>query len=176
MQPSLLCLRNTIITELLKNQVVMATIIKYAPKGLVDDFQQEVYIALLEIPAEKIIELNEKKYLTGYFINLIKNIGLDRRVFTKYYFEKDVTDYVRHLDALSKKDFDLSLVSKVLSRFNKKINGSKFEKHDYLVMKKYIELKSCSKVADYFSVPKYYIEQNIRRIQSELKKEVKNGL
>ena len=86
MQPSLLCLRNTIITELLKNQVVIATIIKYAPKGLIDDFQQEVYIALLEIPTEKIIELNEKKYLTGYFINLIKNIGLDRRVFTKYYF------------------------------------------------------------------------------------------
>ncbi len=65
----------------------------FAPKGLAEDFEQEVYLLLLEMPADRIVELERSGFLIGYFIKLIKNVGADRRVFNKNYFDKDVTDY-----------------------------------------------------------------------------------
>jgi hypothetical protein len=176
MPQSLPCLRNTIITGLLKNQVVKAMIHSFAPKGLSEDFEQEVYLLLLEMPADRIVELERSGFLIGYFIKLIKNVGADRRIFNKNYFDKDVTDYLRHCENMTKKGVDGTRLSVFYNSFESWKQGSKNEKHDYLIMTKYIELKSCRKVADYFNVPLYHVQLTIDRIKKELKKDFKNGL
>jgi len=147
-----------------------------APKGLIEDFEQEVTMVLLELPEEKIIDLHEKNFLSGYFIQVIKNIGIDQRIFNKFYFEKDTSGYARHLSNQQKRGIESTTVQQVYKSFEEKQSGDKNDKHDYIVMTKYIELGSYSKVAKFFRVPKYHIKDTISRLKKELKKEVKDAL
>jgi hypothetical protein len=174
MEPSLPYSRNTIITELWKNKSVRSWIKTKAPKGMEDDFKQEVFLVFCSLSDERLFELHEKGNLIGYAISTIKNIGNDLRIFNKHYFEKDTEEYVRHLER-QEIDFDFTPASAAEKYLEDKSNGSEVDKHDQLIFKKYIELRSCQDVADFFRIPKYHAINTVKKIKKELQDVIKSA-
>ena len=139
-----------------------------------DDFKQEVFLIFCSLSDERLYELHKNGNLIGYAIQTIRNIGNDLRIFKKNYFDKDTEDYVRHLER-QELDFDFGPASAAKKFLEDKSNGSEVDKHDQLIFKKYIELRSCQDVADYFNIPKYHAINTVKKIKKELQDVIKSA-
>lgn len=83
----------TIIADLYTNQAIDDCIVKVVDRGPRDDFKQELFLILLEKPAEEIERIDQEGKILYYVVRIILNlIRQERNVYHKTYLEKKI-DY-----------------------------------------------------------------------------------
>jgi hypothetical protein len=61
-----------------------------------------------------------------------------------------------------------------INKLNHKLTINANEAHESIIFKKYVELKSCTKVAEYFKIPKSHVFMVVKKTKQELKKAINN--
>lgn len=87
--------KNEIITEIYNSNIVVKLAKKYGSyikDYNIDDFCQEIYLILAEMPDDKLINLYNTKQLDFYIISIIRNQATnDISTFNKTYNPKNIT-------------------------------------------------------------------------------------
>jgi hypothetical protein len=159
------------------NQMIDNLFSSRFPDHLKQDLKQELFVELLNTDKERANKLFEsgeiKFYCTRVIINMSSNTG---KFYNKYLIsESKIKEYVLSTYNESLPYFDLSKLKPALEYLNKKNLGSASDLHEYILFKKYIDLKSCDKVANYFSIPRLHVYSVVSKVKKELKKIIKNA-
>ena len=62
------------------------------------------------------------------------------------------------------------------NKLDEKLRLSANDAHESIIFKKYVEMKSCKKVADYFNIPKKHVFLVVKKTKEELKETIKSKL
>ena len=161
------------------NPKVTELLSKIKPVELQDDLRQELAMVLLNYNCKKIIQLNREGNLLGFTLRILWNMGTKTKgeFFKKYKKFNPIygTDYISNIvEDVEYTDEDLS--NYAINKLNHKLTINANEAHESIIFKKYVELKSCTKVAEYFSVPKKHIFLVVKKTKDELKKAINDNL
>lgn len=164
---------NEIIIELYNDKRINELIGKIKPTELQEDLKQELMVILLEQNCSKLKELKQSNALLHYVIRIITNMAMSNNspFFYKYkkndihkaveYFRTLGGEYPIHLADYAKKDLE----KKLLSNAN--------EAHESMIFSKYVEIRNCQKVADYFGVPHKHVFDVVKKTKTHLKTLIK---
>lgn len=175
MEQSSGCSKNLIITELFNNSRVNYLIKIKAPKGLHEDFKQELFLFLAEMEESKLIEIHNGGGLIWYVCRVILNMASSTGQFRYKYREPDFDWYIRQLSSECLKSIEPS-VGKLLTDKYCEERANDFEGlHEVLIFRQYVELRSCEAVAKLFNIPKYHVDKVIQKVRADLKKLIRNA-
>jgi len=167
--------RNSIISELYQNGRINYLISIKAPKGLADDFKQELFLIISEMPDVRLFQLYRENTLILWICRIILNMSSKKGRFTYKYRDIDLSEYVREQQRSACKTVDQSVISRCNDLLKAKENGSPDERHEALLFYVYSEFKSVDAAARYFNVPKYHAERVIKKIKNELRSFIRNS-
>lgn len=164
---------NEFIEKIYNSDIINNFISKIEPEHLQSDLKQEMAIALLNYDCNKLIELNEQNKLIEFTKGIIWKLGvLPNSNFYKVYrknFDKKNQEYLKSLQGNEINYTSIKIAESVLE---KKLNDNPNSSHEAIIFKKYVELRSCIKVAEYFGVPKKHIFDVVSSVKKELKKNI----
>ena len=86
--------------------------------------------------------------------------------FRKNEYENAIA-YLRSL--LSLPELDQRLAKIANERLIEKYVHDELQAHESILFNKYVELRSCKKVADYFNIPEKHVKDVIKKTKKELK-------
>ena len=164
-----------LISKIYTNQKVLDLISKIEPASLQDDLKQEMAIVLLNYDCEKLIKINNENNLLPFVLKIIWKMGtLPNGNFYRDYRKKDYDKALEwmKLQIGNKEDNSSVIIAKTI--LNKKLLSNPNDAHESMLFSKYVELRSCQKVADYFGVPRMHVFQVINKTKEELKKAINN--
>ena len=161
------------------NPKVTELLSKIKPVELQDDLRQELAMVLLNYNCKKIIELNREGNLLGFTLRILWKMGTGTKgdFFKKYKKFNTIfgTDYISTIvEDVEYTDEDLS--NYAINKLNHKMTINANEAHESIIFKKYVELKSCTKVAEYFNIPKKHVFLVVKKTKDELKKTINDNL
>jgi hypothetical protein len=164
------------IEQIYLSKEINSLIEKCSHKSLQDDLRQELAIALLQQPCEKIIELKERDKLIGFALRIVWNMATSSNSGFYYKFRKnDMKKLSNYLySQMTGKDYSDSANVAKKAIVNKMQNGDITDNHEALLFNSYIELRSCEKVAKHFGVPKHHVQFVLAKVKQELKELIKN--
>jgi len=92
--------------------------------------------------------------------------------FYKIYRKNNIHEYYEYLRRASNPGVPDHgpLITRTL---DKKQSGTIYESHEATIFKKYAELGSCSKVAEYYAIPMQHVKEVVRKVKDELKEKIK---
>jgi hypothetical protein len=164
---------NEYIEKIYTSTIINTFINKIEPEHLQSDLRQEMALALLTYDCNKLIELNEQNKLIDFAKGIIWKLGvLPNSKFYKVYrknFDEKNFDYLKSLQGNEINYHSVKIAETIL---NKKLNDNPNSSHEAMIFKKYVELRSCVKVAEFFGVPKKHIFDVVARVKKELKKSI----
>lgn len=146
---------------------------KIEPIELQDDLKQEVALVLLSYDCKKISRLYKKNELLKYTLQIVWNQGvLSNGSFYKTYKKKDIDKAIDYLRSQLGNEIPVKA-----SQIAKKVLKEKLEKnpndaHESIIFNKYVELRSCKKVADYFMIPHLHVFNVVKKTKEELKQAI----
>lgn len=157
---------------------------KIKPIELQEDLRQELAIVLLEYNCNKLIKIQKEGNLLGFTLRILWTIGTGlKNDFYRKYKKNNLTEftdililnkYSNEYDLINDKDEDLS--NYAINKLNHKLTINANEAHESIIFKKYVELKSCTKVAEYFNIPKKHVFLVVKKTKDELKKTINDNL
>ena len=155
-----------------RSPIINKLISKIHPSSLQDDLRQELAIVLLTIDCVKIIEIYEANALLPYSLNIIKNMAFSNTSpFYKKFRKKDYEKAVEYLNSqLKLPELNINFATIATKRLSDKYQEDELQAHEAILFTKYVELRSCKKVADYFTIPEKHVKDIIRKTKLELKK------
>ena len=141
------------------------------PEHLRDDLRQEMALALLSIPEEKISEIWASNGLIGFSIKIITNMAFSST--SPFYKKFRKNDYQKALEYY-RSQVKLPELNTNFANIAKKHLASKYQEdelqaHEAILFTKYVELRSCKKVADFYTIPEKHVKDIIRKTKLELK-------
>jgi hypothetical protein len=141
------------------------------PEYLRDDLRQEMALALLSIPEEKISKIWASNGLIGFSIKIITNMAFSNtspfyKKFRKNDYQKAL-EYYRSQIKLPELNTNFANIAK--KRLANKYQKDELQAHEAILFTKYVELRSCKKVADFYSIPEKHVKDIIRKTKLELK-------
>ena len=159
------------IKEVYLSPQIDALIKSVRPEHLQDDLRQEMALALLSIDCEKISEIWASNALIGYAIKIVTNMAFSStspfyKKFRKKEYENAI-DYLRSLVILPELDIKLAKVAD--NRLKEKYQEDELQAHESILFTKYVELRSCKKVADFYNIPEKHVKDVIKKTKKELK-------
>lgn len=159
------------IKEVYLSPQVDALIKSVRPEHLQDDLKQEMALALLSIDCEKISEIWASNGLIGFAIKIITNMAFSStspfyKKFRKKEYENAI-NYLRSLVILPELDIKLAKVAD--NRLKEKYQEDELQAHESILFTKYVELRSCKKVADFYNIPEKHVKDVIKKTKKELK-------
>ena len=159
------------IKEVYLSPQIDALIKSVRPEHLQDDLRQEMALALLSIDCEKISEISASNGLIGYAIKIVTNMAFSStspfyKKFRKKEYENAI-DYLRSLVILPELDIKLAKVAD--NRLKEKYQEDELQAHESILFSKYVELRSCKKVADFYNIPEKHVKDVIKKTKKELK-------
>jgi hypothetical protein len=167
---------DSIIQELYQNQRVNYLIKIKAPKGLQDDFKQEVFVALLELERDKVKELYKNDGLFWYLSRIILNLSTKTSPLYKKYRDIPsgiICDFIR---SNLPQGYNTTALSTPANRLlSGKEQGTAEDWHEVQIFKMYVTERSCEKVAAYFGLPNYHIKRVVSKVKKELVKTIKDA-
>jgi hypothetical protein len=166
---------NDIIQELYNNEKINELIIKIKPTELQDDLRQEFAISLLEYNCDKLIKIRNEGNLLGFALRVLWTIGTSKR--SKFYNKFKKNDYekaIKYFDSQKGKSISIEKVTLVENILKNKLKGSPMDAHESIIFNKYVELRSCNDVANYFEIPSSHVFAVVKKMKQELKKAI-NG-
>lgn len=141
------------------------------PEHLRDDLRQEMALALLSIPDEKISEIWASNGLIGFSIKIITNMAFSStspfyKKFRKNDYQKAL-EYYRSQQKLPELNINFANIAN--KRLALKYHEDELQAHEAILFTKYVELRSCKKVADFYTIPEKHVKDIIRKTKLELK-------
>jgi len=141
------------------------------PEHLQDDLRQEMALVLLTIDCDKINEIWASNGLIGFTIKIITNMAFSStspfyKKFRKNEYENAIA-YLRSLLTLPELDQRLAKIAN--ERLIQKYGEDELQAHESILFNKYVEFRSCKKVADYFNIPEKHVKDVIKKTKKELK-------
>ena len=84
-------------------------------------------------------------------------------------FKTNNLEFISDLYEYSETNIDSSdLANHANNKLDEKLRLSANDAHESIIFKKYVELKSCKKVADYFNIPKKHVFLVVKKTKEEL--------
>lgn len=149
------------------------------PVELQDDLRQELAMVLLNYNCKKIIQINRDGNLLGFTLRILWTMGTGTKgEFFKKYKRTDIIENVEYFNSIYGNDYgtDEDMSNYAINKLNHKLTINANEAHESIIFKKYVELNSCSKVADYFSIPIKHVFKVVKKTKDELKKTINDNL
>lgn len=166
---------NQYIEEIYRSNRFNETIKKIDPVELQDDLRQEVAMALLNMGCDVIVKMYEEGRLLNYSIGIIWMMGTKQKgMFYKMYKKREHDKAYDWMMSQTGKEIPMESVKIAKSLLNKKLTIDPNQAHESIIFTKYVELRSCQKVADYFGIPQLHVFQVVKKMKTELKKEINN--
>ena len=148
---------------------------KIDPVELQDDLRQEVAMALLNMDCEIVCKMYEDGRLLNYSIGIIWMMGTKQKgMFYKLYKKKDFEKAYEWMMSQTGTDVSMESIKIAKKVLNKKLTIDPNQAHESIIFTKYVELRSCQKVADFFGIPQLHVFQVVKKMKKELKKAIKN--
>lgn len=163
--------KNQIIEFIYNNGQINHLIKSVRPESLQDDLRQEMALALLSIPEEKISEIWASNGLIGFTIKIITNMAFSStspfyKKFRKNDYQKAL-DYYRSLVKLPELNINFATIAN--KRLSLKYQEDEQQAHEAILFTKYVELRSCKKVSEFYNIPEKHVKDIIRKTKIELK-------
>lgn len=150
---------------------------KIKPVELQDDLRQELALVLLNYNCKKIIALNKEGSLLAFTLKILWKMGTGTKgEFYKIYKKSDIEENIAYFKATIGEPWDNDLSNYAIDKLNHKLTINANEAHESIIFKKYVELNSCTKVADYFNIPKKHVFKVVKKTKDELKKTINDNL
>ncbi len=166
---------NQYIEEIYTSQRFNDVVRKIDPVELQDDLRQEVAMALLNMDCEIVCKMYEDGRLLNYSIGIIWMMGTKQKgMFYKLYKKKDFEKAYEWMMSQTGTDVSMDSVKIAKKVLNKKLTIDPNQAHESIIFTKYVELRSCQKVADFFGIPQLHVFQVVKKMKKELKKAIKN--
>jgi hypothetical protein len=169
---------NDLIKDIYLHPAINKLIANIHPKELQDDLRQELAIELLTQDCERLQKINKEGNLIGYALRIIWKMGtLQNGSFYKLFKKKE--DYEKakfYMEIISAQETNFKgadLADKIL---NEKLLIDACNAHESMIFKKYVELRSAKKVAEYFGIPMMHTFQVIKKTREELKNKIRKRM
>jgi len=159
------------IKEVYLSPQIDALIKSVRPDHLQDDLRQEMALALLSIDCEKISEISASNGLMGYAIKIVTNMAFSSTSpFYKKFRKKEYDNAINYLRSLViLPELDIKLAKVADNRLKEKYQEDELQAHESILFTKYVELRSCKKVADFYNIPEKHVKDVIKKTKKELK-------
>jgi len=169
------------ISEIYNNQDIDNCIGKLVKKDLREDFKQELFLILLSVPCEKIVQMNgELKY---FVVRIILNLVRQKRnIFHKTYLDKQVEYDTDKLNYQVSSPADVDTISERVEREKReeeqinKISGIDAELgnmgypyHEEMI-RLLIKFGSNREIARKTGIPSTTVDRTINKIRNHLRK------
>lgn len=154
------------------------------PTELQEDLRQELAIVLLDYNCTKLIKIHKEGNLLGFTLRILWTIGTGKRNdFYRKYKKNNLIEFTDIL-VLNKYDSNFDLINEdlrdlsdyAIDKLNNKLTMNANEAHESILFKKYVEMKSCTKVAKHFNIPKKHVFLVVKKTKEELKKTINDNL
>lgn len=164
------------IEQIYQNPKILEFISHIDPPELQDDLRQEMAVVLLNYDCIKIVAMHQRGELVQFTMGILWKMGrLQKGDFFKkfknknYFCPEDVQRYnaVDHSEQMAK------LANTILSE---KLMQDANAAHEAIIFRKYAELGTCKKVAEYFGIPKHHVDKVVNKCRQELKKAIKQKI
>lgn len=162
---------NQYIEFIYRNEQIAQLIKSVRPEQLQDDLRQEMALALLSIDCEKISEIWSSNGLIGFSIKIITNMAFSST--SQFYKKFRKTDldkalaYLRSQQQLPELNPNFAKIAG--KRLEEKYREDELQAHEAILFNKYVDLRSCKKVAEYFQIPEKHVKDVVRKTRAELK-------
>lgn len=162
---------NQYIEFIYRNEQISQLIKSVRPEQLQDDLRQEMALALLSIDCEKISEIWASNGLIGFSIKIITNMAFSST--SQFYKKFRKTDldkalaYLRSQQQLPELNPNFAKIAG--KRLEEKYREDELQAHEAILFNKYVDLRSCRKVAEYFQIPEKHVKDVVRKTRAELK-------
>lgn len=162
---------NEYIEKIYRHPKVDELISKIKPVELQDDLRQEMAMVLLNYDCNKLISISNEGNLLPFVLRIIWKMGtLQNGKFYKQFkrneFEKAI-EYTRLQQ--TGKSIPLNYANEAKKVLDHKLTLNANDAHESIIFTKYVELKSCNKVAEYFGIPHLHVSIVVRKTKKELK-------
>lgn len=146
---------------------------KIEPIELQDDLKQEVALVLLSYDCKKISKLYKKNELLKYTLQIVWNLGvLSKGSFYKVYKKNQVDKAVEYLRSQLGNEIPVKASAIAKKVLKEKLDKNPNDAHESIIFNKYVELRSCKKVADYFMIPHLHVFNVVKKTKEELKQAI----
>ena len=162
---------NDIIESVYLNPQIDQLIKSVRPSDLQDDLRQELALALLSIHCDKITEIWASNGLIGFSIKIITNMAFSSTSqFYKKFRKNDYDKAINYLKSqLKLPELNPKFANLANERLIAKYGEDEMQAHEAILFTKYVEYRSCKKVADYFNIPEKHVKDIIRKTKLELR-------
>jgi tRNA isopentenyl-2-thiomethyl-A-37 hydroxylase MiaE len=165
---------NDYVEQIYLSPKVNDLISKIEPKELQDDLRQEMAIVLLTYDCKKLIRIFQENNLIAFASRIVWKMGtLQNGNFYRTYRKKDLNKAYEYMQSLVQSKDDLSSVKYAKKILNEKLLSNPNDAHESMIFSKYVELRSCQKVADFFNIPRLHVHQVVNKTKKELKDSIK---
>lgn len=148
---------------------------KIKPIDLQDDLKQEVALILLMKDCEQIIRLYEADELLQYSLRIVWNLATSKN--TRFYKVFKKNDYDKAIEYAASLTGDVLVsdeqIKNAIDILDNKLSINANTAHESILFSKYVELRSCDKVAKYYGIPAIHCYEVINKTRKELKKAIR---
>lgn len=165
---------NDIVVEIYQNDKINNLISKVKPTELQDDLRQELALILLSYDCPKLIKLQNDGNLTAFVLRIIINMGMSNnsRFFYKYK-KSELTKAIEYCNTLIG-NYPIHLADIANEILDAKLTKNPNEAHESMIFSKYVELRNCKGVAEYFGIPHKHVFDVVKKTKKQLKKQINN--
>ena len=166
-----------IIEHIYQDQEVNKLINKLDPAELREDLRQEFAIILLDYPCEKLLEVHDAGKLTFFAIRILLNMATGTNGYFYRTYRRNRVIEERDYNATIESDTEYLRSAKIAKDIlDNKLLLDANEAHEAIIFEKYVELRSCKKVAQYYGIPHLHVFQVVKKTRNQLKNEIKRKL
>jgi hypothetical protein len=159
-----------IIEEIYLHPKVNELIGNIKPVELQDDLRQEMAMVLLKYDCDKLMKIESEGNLLPFVLRIVWNMGtLTKGEFYKVFKKNDADkafEYIKSFEGKGIPGHHANIARKILEH---KLTLNANDAHESIIFSKYVELKSCNKVAEYFGIPHLHVSIVVRKTKKELK-------
>jgi len=141
------------------------------PAELQDDLRQEMAMVLLKYDCDKLMKISDEGNLLPFVLRIIWKMGtMTKGEFYKVFKKNDVDKAFEYMKSFEGKSIPVKHANIAMKVLEHKLTLNANDAHESIIFSKYVELKSCNKVAEYFGIPHLHVSIVVRKTKQELKK------
>lgn len=138
-----------------------------------DDLKSEVILTMLELDCDKIMSMVESGTLLKYAYGMTwKMVKLERTAFFKKYRKRNDDKLIEYNRQFDGDEIPVEFVQIANELLERKLTMNPNDAHESMIFKKYVELKSCKRVADFFGIPAMHVFQVVKNVRIEIRKHI----
>jgi hypothetical protein len=167
---------NEYIQRIYESPKIIEFISRIEPADLQDDLRQEMAIVLLNYDCFKLAAMHHRGELIQFAMGILWKMGrLQKGEFYKI-FRQSNRDKLREYMRQGAKDNSDELAKLANGILSEKLMQDANAAHEAIIFRKYAELGTCKKVAEYFGIPKHHVDKVVNKCRQELKKAIKQKI